>query len=53
MGAGHGGPGEPSGLVTPHELVVSTVSEIAGLVAILERKGILTQREMLEEIQRQ
>lgn len=32
------------------ELAVSNAHEIAALVAVLERKGILTQQEVLEEI---
>jgi hypothetical protein len=35
-------PGDPSELVTLQELAVSNASEIAALVAVLERKGILT-----------
>jgi hypothetical protein len=44
--------GEPSELVTVPDLVLSNAFEIAALVAVLERKGTLTQREVLEEIQR-
>jgi hypothetical protein len=40
-------------LVTLHELAVSNAYEIAALVAVLERKGILTQAEVLDEIARQ
>ena len=40
-------------LVSLGELAVSNAYEISGLVAILERKGILTEAEILEEIARQ
>jgi len=46
-------PGDPSELVTLQELSVSNAYEIAALVAVLERKGLLTHREVLKEIQRQ
>ncbi len=42
----------PSELVTLQELAVSNAYEIAALVAVLERKGILTQQEVLSEIAR-
>ena len=45
-------PGDPSELVTLQELAVSNAYVIAALVAVLERKGILTYREVLDEIQR-
>jgi hypothetical protein len=35
-----------------HELALSNAYEIAALMAILERKGLLTQQEVLAEIQR-
>ena len=44
--------GKPNELVTPQELAVSNAYEIAALVAVLERKGILTQQEVLDEITR-
>ncbi len=44
---------KPDELVTLQELVVSNAYEIAALVAVLERKGILTQVEILDEITRQ
>ena len=44
--------GKPDDLVTLQELAVSNAYEIAALVAVLERKGILTQQEVLEEIKR-
>ena len=44
--------GKPDELVTLQELAVSNAYEIAALVALLERKGILTQQEVLEEIKR-
>jgi hypothetical protein len=43
---------DPNELVTLQELVVSNAYEIAALVAVLERKGLLTQQEVLEEIGR-
>jgi hypothetical protein len=46
-------PGEPGELVTLQGLAVSNAFEIPALVAVLEREGILAQREVLEEIQRQ
>ena len=44
--------GKPDELVTLQELAVSNTYEISALVAVLERKGILTQQEVLEEIAR-
>jgi len=44
--------GNADELVTLQELAVSNAYEIAALVALLERKGILTQQEVLEEIAR-
>ena len=44
--------GESEGLVTLQELAASNAYEIAALVAVLERKGILTRSEVLEEIER-
>ena len=40
-------------LVTLQEMTVSNAYEIAALVAVLERKGILTQAEVLAEIAEQ
>jgi len=40
------------GLVTLQELAVSNAYEIAALVSVLERKGVLTQQEVLDEIAR-
>ncbi len=45
--------GKSDELVTLHELAVSNAYEIAALVAVLERKGILTHAEVLAEIARQ
>ena len=45
--------GKSSDLVTLQELAVSNTCEIAALMAVLERKGILTEAEVLEEIARQ
>lgn len=42
--------GKPDELVTFRELAGSNAYEIAALVAVLERKGLLTQAEVLEEI---
>ena len=42
--------GESEGLVTLQELAVSNAYEIAALVAVLDRKGILTQVEVVDEI---
>jgi hypothetical protein len=44
--------GKPDELVTLQELAVSNAYEIAALVAVLERKDILTQQEVLDEITR-
>ena len=38
--------------VTIEELVVSHAFEMAALVSLLEKKGILNQQEMLSEIKR-
>ncbi len=38
--------------MTLQELAVSNVYEIAPLVAVLERKGVLTHQEVLDEITR-
>lgn len=40
-------------VVTVEELTLSNSFEIAALIAILERKGILTHQEVLGEIARQ
>ena len=42
--------GNADELVTLQELAVSSAYEIAALVAVLERKGLLTQQVVLEEI---
>jgi hypothetical protein len=39
-------------LVTLQELAVSSAYEIAALVAVLERRGLLTHTEVLHEINR-
>jgi hypothetical protein len=44
--------GKADDLVTLQELAVSNAYEIAALVAVLERKGILTQQEVLDEVVR-
>ena len=43
---------DPKELVTLQELAVSNSYEIAALVAVLERKGLITSTEVLEEIAR-
>ena len=45
-------PGEPIDLITLRERAISNAAKIAALVAVLERKGILTPREVLDEIKR-
>lgn len=45
-------PLDPKELVTLQELAVSNSHEIAALAAVLERKGLLTQPEVLHEIER-
>ena len=44
--------GKPDDLITLQEIAVSNAYEIAALVAMLERKGLITQAEVLEEIKR-
>ena len=44
--------GKPDDLITLQELAVSNSYEIAALVALLERKGLITQAEILDEITR-
>jgi len=43
----------PEQLVNLQELAVSNAFEIAAVIAVLERKGVLTRAEILEEIVRQ
>ena len=43
---------DPKELVTLQELAVSNSYEIAALVAVLERKELITSIEVLEEIAR-
>ena len=45
--------GNPEELLALRELTISNTHELAALIAVLERKGILTRREVLEEIERQ
>ncbi len=40
-------------VVSVEELAVSNAFEIAAVIAVLERKGFLTQTEVLEEIAKQ
>jgi hypothetical protein len=44
--------GKSDDLVPLQELAVSNVYEMAALVPILERKGLVAQQEVLEEIKR-
>lgn len=44
--------GEPDDFITLQELAVSNAYKITALVAVLERKGLITQAEVLEEITR-
>jgi len=44
--------GKPDDFITLQELAVSNSYEIAALVALLERKGLITQAEVLDEITR-
>ena len=41
---------DPKDLVTLQELAVSNAFEIAALVSVLERKGVITRAEVVEEI---
>lgn len=43
---------KPENLASLQELGVSNAYEIAALVTVLERKGILTQQEVVEEVLR-
>jgi hypothetical protein len=45
-------PLDPKELVTLQELAVSNAYETAALAVVLERKGLLTQPEVLHEIER-
>ena len=44
---------QPKQMVSLEELAVSNAFEIAALIAVLERKKVLTHAEVLEEIARQ
>ncbi len=44
---------QPQQVVGLQELAVSNAFEIAAVIAVLERKGVLTHKEVLEEIDRQ
>ncbi len=46
-------PGDPEELLALRELTILNAQELAALVAVLERKGLLTHREVLDEIQSQ
>jgi len=41
---------DPKETVTIEELTISNSYEIAALVSVLERKGLLTRGEVIEEI---
>lgn len=41
---------DPKETVTIEELTISNSYEIAALVAVLERKGLLTKEEVIKEI---
>lgn len=43
---------EKEDTLTLEELAISNSYEIAALVAVLERKGLLTREEVIEEIKR-
>jgi len=43
---------EPKETLTLEELAISNSFEIAALVSVLERKGLLTRKEVIEEIKR-
>ncbi len=43
----------PEQLVSLQELSLSNAFEIAAVIAVLERKGLLTRQEILDEIVRQ
>jgi hypothetical protein len=45
--------GDPEEMLALRELTILNAHELAALIAVLERKGILTYREVLGEIQRQ
>ena len=41
---------DPKETITIEELTISNSYEIAALVTVLERKGLLTREEVIEEI---
>ena len=43
---------DPKKMVTFQELLLSNVIEQEALINLLERKGIITKKELTEEIQR-
>ncbi len=43
---------DPKELVTLQDLAVSSAYEVAALVAVLQRKGILTEQEVIDEVKR-
>ena len=44
---------DPEEMLALRELTILNTHELAALIAVLERKGLLTHREVLDEIQRQ
>jgi len=45
-------PGEPIALIPLRERAIAHAAKLAALVAVLERKGVLSHREVLGEIKR-
>ena len=44
---------DPEEMLALRELTILNTHELAAVVTVLERKGLLTPREVLDEIQRQ
>ncbi len=42
---------DPNEIITPGELVISSMWETASLVEVLEKKGLLTKQDILDAIQ--
>ena len=45
--------GDPEEMLALRELILLNAHELAAVVTVLERKGLLTHREVLDEVQRQ
>ena len=45
--------GDPEEMLALRELTILNAHELAAVVTVLERKGLLTHREVLDEVQRQ